>query len=275
MVLAAIEVRTFLHLTGFVRPAEPRALRGIERVRRRASRLKSITIELMAGLFTSPHDAEFGPVRERQVRAAGLHSDHRRRLLERLERPRASSELMRLVPRPAVAWLLEQVVVAGTVGELWTPETSRRMAAIADEAGLEGGWLRSVELVAAALSLDYKDDARALATDVPDPHWADPMAGTTETLQALAQALANEVRETGELGVLLTRLAAGEPLSVAERGRMREQLVDLAKVVPSLAVIAAPGGTLLLPLLLKWLPFDLRPSSFQGLGDGRPDRGRR
>jgi hypothetical protein len=44
---------------------------------------------------------------------------------------------------------------------------------------------------------------------------------------------------------------------------MREQLVDVAKTVPSLAVFALPGGFILLPVVLKLLPFDLRPSSFR------------
>ena len=43
---------------------------------------------------------------------------------------------------------------------------------------------------------------------------------------------------------------------------MKEQLIDLAKAVPALAIFAAPGGMVLLPLLAKLLPFDVLPSSF-------------
>ena len=43
---------------------------------------------------------------------------------------------------------------------------------------------------------------------------------------------------------------------------MRAQLIDLAKTIPALAIFAAPGGMLLLPILLKLLPFNLLPSSF-------------
>ena len=46
-------------------------------------------------------------------------------------------------------------------------------------------------------------------------------------------------------------------------GRAREQLIDLAKVVPSLAIVAAPGGMLIFAALLKVLPFSILPSSFQ------------
>lgn len=272
--LSAIEVRTFLRIAAFGAPSGGRGWEGARRLRRAASMLKAIAIELTAGLFATPNDGVFGAVRERQVRAAGLHAEDRRRLLESLKRPRAAEELVRLVPRPARPWLLEQVLIAGVSTERWSPDTRRRMAHLSSRAGLDKGWIAATELVAVALALDHAEDARALTADVPDPHWSDPMAGPTETLQALASALAREARETGELGVLLTRLAAGERLSGAERNRMREQLVDLAKVVPSLAILAAPGGTLLLPLLLKWLPFDLRPSAFQGPRGGRTDRSR-
>jgi hypothetical protein len=43
---------------------------------------------------------------------------------------------------------------------------------------------------------------------------------------------------------------------------VKAQLIDLAKVVPALAIFAAPGGMLLLPLLSKLLPFNILPSSW-------------
>lgn len=72
-----------------------------------------------------------------------------------------------------------------------------------------------------------------------------------------------EVRETGELAALLGKAAAGQKLDEEERAKVREQLLDLAKIVPSLAILAAPGGTLILAALLKMLPFSLLPSAFQ------------
>lgn len=78
-----------------------------------------------------------------------------------------------------------------------------------------------------------------------------------------AGRVSQEVRETGELAALLSKAAAGKKLSTEERGKVREQLLDLAKIVPSLAILAAPGGSLILVALLKVLPFNLLPSSFQ------------
>jgi hypothetical protein len=72
-----------------------------------------------------------------------------------------------------------------------------------------------------------------------------------------------EIRETGELSVLLSRAARGQTLSADERKRMRAQLIDLAKAIPALAIFAAPGGVLLLIFLAKVLPFSLLPSAFR------------
>ena len=74
--------------------------------------------------------------------------------------------------------------------------------------------------------------------------------------------LLQEIRETGELAELLAKATAGNDLTATEKAKVREQLIDLAKTIPALAIFAAPGGMLLLPIILKLLPFNLLPSSF-------------
>jgi len=82
--------------------------------------------------------------------------------------------------------------------------------------------------------------------------------------------LIQEVRETGELSVLLTRAARGQKLSAEERRKMRAQLIDVAKAIPALAIFAAPGGILLLIALAKVLPFNILPSAFQDEAEEDP-----
>ena len=81
--------------------------------------------------------------------------------------------------------------------------------------------------------------------------------------------LLKEIRETGELSVLLAKAARGQKLSSEERVAMRQQLIDVAKAIPAVAIFAAPGGVLLLIALAKVLPFNLFPSSFQDEEDPR------
>ena len=80
-----------------------------------------------------------------------------------------------------------------------------------------------------------------------------------------AAAIAAEVRETGDL-LRLSLESTRRTLTDEEQQRMMKQLRDLGRTVPALALFAAPGGSLLLPLLAKVLPFSLTPSSFEDEG---------
>ena len=57
--------------------------------------------------------------------------------------------------------------------------------------------------------------------------------------------------------------SAHSPLSAQEKRKVRQQLFDIMKTIPALAIFALPGGGIALPLLIKLLPFNLLPSSFE------------
>jgi LETM1-like, RBD len=70
-----------------------------------------------------------------------------------------------------------------------------------------------------------------------------------------------ELNESGELLVLLGQ-STQRDLTSEEKGKVKEQLLDIFKTVPSLTIFLIPGGTLLLPLFVKLIP-KLLPSAFQ------------
>ena len=76
-----------------------------------------------------------------------------------------------------------------------------------------------------------------------------------------ADRILREVQETKELYDLMLQ-ATERPLSEEERIKVREQLTDIAKSIPALAIFALPGGGILLPILIKVLPFNILPSAF-------------
>lgn len=47
-----------------------------------------------------------------------------------------------------------------------------------------------------------------------------------------------------------------------EKEKIKIKLLDICKTIPALAVFLLPGGTLLLPLLIKLIP-DILPSAFR------------
>jgi hypothetical protein len=73
--------------------------------------------------------------------------------------------------------------------------------------------------------------------------------------------IALELKESRQL-IALIRKSAKEDLNPEEKERMKEQLKDLAKAVPALTIFMLPGGSILMPLLLKALP-ELVPSAFR------------
>ena len=72
--------------------------------------------------------------------------------------------------------------------------------------------------------------------------------------------LQNELAESKELVVLLATSTQRE-LDAQEKKKMKKQLLDVCKTIPSLTIFLLPGGSLLLPILIKFIP-QILPSSF-------------
>ncbi|WP_310557892.1 LETM1-related biofilm-associated protein [Flavobacterium sp.] len=87
---------------------------------------------------------------------------------------------------------------------------------------------------------------------------------TTETVVKLItrnkNRLVKEILESRELMVLLA-YSTRRDLSEKEKKKVRKQLLDICKTIPSLAIFLLPGGSLLLPIFIKFIP-TLLPSSF-------------
>ncbi len=69
-----------------------------------------------------------------------------------------------------------------------------------------------------------------------------------------------ELKDSKTLMQLLVN-STQRDLTKEEKKRMKEEVLDLCKSIPSLAIFILPGGGLLLPILTQWIP-NLLPSSF-------------
>ena len=72
--------------------------------------------------------------------------------------------------------------------------------------------------------------------------------------------LTKEISQSKELMVLLA-LSTKRDLDEKEKKKVKSQLLDICKTIPSLTIFLIPGGSLLLPILIKFIP-QLLPSSF-------------
>lgn len=75
-----------------------------------------------------------------------------------------------------------------------------------------------------------------------------------------SKRLYQELKDSKELMVLLTK-STQRDLTPMEQKKVQEQLLDIFKSIPSLAIFLLPGGAILLPLVIKFIP-KLLPSAF-------------
>lgn len=72
--------------------------------------------------------------------------------------------------------------------------------------------------------------------------------------------LIKELSNNGELMLLITH-STHRHLDEGEKKKIKKQLLEICKTVPSLTIFLLPGGSLLLPLLIKFIP-QLLPTVF-------------
>ncbi len=82
------------------------------------------------------------------------------------------------------------------------------------------------------------------------------------TVKDNRQNLQKEISQSKELTKLIIT-SRKRALSEEEKAKVKKQLLDIAKTIPSLAIFVLPFGSLILPILLQILPKEyLLPSSF-------------
>lgn len=255
----------------------------LARHRAQAQRELVLLVEALAGLTAAaapPAGPEAGPVRARQLLRLGLPRPEAREARRAMASPRPPRVLGAAAPPAVRPFLLEQVFLE----QLRVRLDPERAAAWVSEFQAGAGLDAQVEAAARVEAAAQHDDHLAwfeAVGGIGGPGWEVVAAEWEATADLMVErvggvvthnleALVTEIRETGELGQLLAKAASGRALTGEERRKVRAQLVDLAKAVPALAIFAAPGGMLLLPLLAKLLPFDLLPSAWGAGAKERP-----
>lgn len=72
-----------------------------------------------------------------------------------------------------------------------------------------------------------------------------------------------EIRETKDLYELMLKWSDSGQLSSDEEAAVKSQLIDICKTIPALAVFMIPFGSILLAILIKFLPFNILPTAFK------------
>jgi hypothetical protein len=241
---------------------------------RYAEREAVLLVEALAGILAAAgtDDARAPAVRARQLARLGLSRAATREARAVLGKPRSPADLARAAPERTRPFLLEQIFLAVLKARLADERAHQFVEAFAAAAALDAAAIMAARVEAAAQHGDHQlwfdafDEGGPIDWQALAGEWSAATDAVVERVSTAVTdnvgAVVKEIRETGELGQLLARAAAGNTLTAEERKKVRAQLIDLAKAVPALAIFAAPGGMLLLPLLAKLLPFDVLPSAW-------------
>ncbi|MGS2760755.1 LETM1-related biofilm-associated protein [Sinomicrobium sp. M5D2P9] len=107
----------------------------------------------------------------------------------------------------------------------------------------------------------HKDEISILNFSNPVKHFYDNSSRMVSNLILRnKKRLQQELLLSRELVVLLSKSTVKE-LTKEEKQKVKIQLLDICKSIPSLAIFLLPGGGILLPLLVKFIP-QLLPSAF-------------
>jgi hypothetical protein len=108
---------------------------------------------------------------------------------------------------------------------------------------------------------NYKKDIPFFNYSNPIKHFYDQAnKNVTKLIIRNKDRLTREIKQSGELMQLLAKSTAKD-LSKEEKKKVKKQLLDVCKTIPSLTIFLLPGGSLLLPILIKFIP-QLLPSAF-------------
>lgn len=95
----------------------------------------------------------------------------------------------------------------------------------------------------------------------PVKHFYDQTTQSVVTLISRnKKRLIKEIEQSKELMVLLA-YSTRRDLDEKEKKKVKKQLLEICKTIPSLTIFLLPGGSLLLPILIKFIP-TLLPSAF-------------
>ena len=107
----------------------------------------------------------------------------------------------------------------------------------------------------------YKKEIPYFNYSNPVKHFYDhTVKSVTVLISRNKKRLIKELSNNGELMVLLTH-STHRHLKDNEKKKVRKQLLEICKTIPSLTIFLLPGGSLLLPILIKFIP-KMLPSVF-------------
>ena len=124
----------------------------------------------------------------------------------------------------------------------------------------ESEYINSLQIIDSYIK-QYKNEIPYFNYSNPVKHFYEQSNKTvTKLITRNGNRLTKELQQSKELVRLLAKSTTSD-LDKDEKKKVKKQLLDICKTIPSLTIFLLPGGGLLLPILIKFIP-QLLPSAF-------------
>lgn len=169
---------------------------------------------------------------------------------------------------PDLPWLvrrfmLEAVMMTVLIDRDYTDAEDRYLHQVVERLELWEGELNQSLMALEVFLIHQEDRLDVLKDRAFFINAGQSLAGhASAVLSKNLERIVTEIKETQELYTLMLKSTHAQ-LSAEEKEKVRHQLLDIMKTIPALAIFALPGGAIILPILIKLLPFNLLPSSFE------------
>ena len=118
----------------------------------------------------------------------------------------------------------------------------------------------SIETVNAFFTTNKDSIALLSSKNIVQSFYNNSSKMVSKLISRNSKRLYKELKDSKELMVLISQSTVRD-LNDEEHKKVNDQLLDIFKSIPSLAIFLLPGGALLLPLVIKFIP-KLLPSAF-------------
>jgi len=197
------------------------------------------------------------------IELTGLPEAFQEGLRKRVKTPVGIEELTLSAPSPLLKhFLIEQMILLSLINNQEAWQEIELIEKIASQFGIGNQEMDALFLGTADFFDRHAHRFSFLRDNPSTREFQDYMNDKVMSQVKLnADRILREIEETKELYDLMLQ-ATERSLSEEERIKVREQLTDIVKSIPALAIFALPGGGILLPILIRVLPFNILPSAF-------------
>jgi len=201
---------------------------------------------------------------KKYIEQTGLPKSKQKKILKQIQTPIKLFDIQFTFKSLIIVnYLIEQLIMLSLIDNQTAWQEKKLIENLSQHLGLSEKYLEQLFCSVAEFFSIHEKRLKFLRNNIRVKQFQDYINDKVVSLvKKNLDNILKEIKETKELSELLLK-ATSSPLSEEEKRKVQMQLLDVARSIPAIAIFALPGGGILLPVLIKLLPFNILPSAFQ------------